>query len=381
MTNNFVRTVSLAQNVQWFRETMNQILSSETYGCKLSDLPADPLKPSDIVIVSLGTPEYKLFQNGRTRIVLINESWSSDLSKMDMSGVILLLDPKTGLNLRNKIGNIHEVYFPLWGKFYSENPHTPVTTAETQERKFGVAMEKEHKITHILSHMIKKKCDQEIEYKNDFKELSQHDYYFIFVIETTKCKGCVSEQLLKAKTMCPKMIPVYWGAPDIKDYFNSKSFINVSDFSSYEALADRLLNITKDEKIYSDYINASPCLTEYSVSCLSPSVLDKTFRKVLPAIKRVIAPIDSLKQERPERPERRQQERAQLSKPKEAITLLPQINKTFKDLVLEQKKIEAEDKQYMYPKLSKTIEPPTIITKQAKLYGTRKDQQPRKVGC
>lgn len=364
-------TISLAQNVHWFKETIKRILSMGMHECKFSDLPADPLKPSDLVVVSLGTPEYKLFQNGKTRIILMNENWSTDLSRIDLSGVVLILDPKTGLNIRNKIGNIPDLYFPLWGKLYYSSIQSNTKKDDTTEkRKFGVATENDNKIAHILSQTIKKKCNQEIEYKKDFKEIEQSDstYYFIFIIESTKCRGFVSDQLLKAKMLFPKMIPVYWGAPDVHSYFNSKSFINVSDFGNYEALADHLSSVITNEKIYSEYISCSSYLTEQAVSSVSPLILEKTFQKVLPG----------LKKEKPFIV----QSRKELPKPKEETTIrLPQINKTFKDLVLEQKKIEAEDKQYMYPKLSKTIEPPTIITKQAKLYGTRKDQQPRKVGC
>ena len=50
--------------------------------------------------------------------------------------------------------------------------------------------------------------------------------------------------------MRARCIPIYWGSPQIHTEFNSKSFLNYSDFSSEEAVIERVLQIDRDDSLY-----------------------------------------------------------------------------------------------------------------------------------
>ena len=45
-------------------------------------------------------------------------------------------------------------------------------------------------------------------------------------------------------------IPIYWGTNDVKNIFNSESFINVKDYSSYEECAKDIIAIRDDKERY-----------------------------------------------------------------------------------------------------------------------------------
>lgn len=69
---------------------------------------------------------------------------------------------------------------------------------------------------------------------------------FVFAMENCIEEGYISEKLGNA--FYSGAIPIYWGASIVKEFFNSDSYINVSDFDSLEEVADYISNLS-DEKI------------------------------------------------------------------------------------------------------------------------------------
>jgi hypothetical protein len=69
-------------------------------------------------------------------------------------------------------------------------------------------------------------------------------YRFNIAFENESLAGYTTEKITDA--MLAGCIPVYWGNPDISHEFNPRSFINLADFESDEALIERLLELERD---------------------------------------------------------------------------------------------------------------------------------------
>eukprot|EP00980_Cylindrotheca_fusiformis_P008417 scaffold1778_cov101-Cylindrotheca_fusiformis.AAC.4 len=79
----------------------------------------------------------------------------------------------------------------------------------------------------------------------------QQQYLFYLAFENQKTEDYVTEKLwgsLRAGTL-----PVYFGAPNIRDHVPPKSVIFVDDFHTSRDLADYLILLTKDKSLYESY--------------------------------------------------------------------------------------------------------------------------------
>jgi len=81
-------------------------------------------------------------------------------------------------------------------------------------------------------------------------------YRFNLAFENTRRAGWCTEKLVDPLHV--NTIPIYWGDPQVKDYFNPESFICRDDFSSDEELADYVLHVDDTPELYARYIRATP---------------------------------------------------------------------------------------------------------------------------
>ena len=81
-------------------------------------------------------------------------------------------------------------------------------------------------------------------------------YRFNLAFENTRRAGWCTEKLVDPLHV--NTIPIYWGDPRVKDYFNPESFICRDDFSSDEELADYVLHVDDTPELYARYIRATP---------------------------------------------------------------------------------------------------------------------------
>jgi len=79
--------------------------------------------------------------------------------------------------------------------------------------------------------------------------------YFKFNIsfENTSNNGYVTEKIIQP--MFTNTIPVYWGAPDVVNDFNEKSFINAHAFESDDELIDYILQVDNDQSLYEEILS------------------------------------------------------------------------------------------------------------------------------
>ena len=84
-------------------------------------------------------------------------------------------------------------------------------------------------------------------------------YKFSIAAENAKFSGYTSEKIVSS--MLANSIPIYFGNPKISEEYNTKSFINVSDFQNLTVLVDFIKTIDEDDALYCKII-AEPWRTE-----------------------------------------------------------------------------------------------------------------------
>ena len=78
------------------------------------------------------------------------------------------------------------------------------------------------------------------------------DYKFTLAFENSSSSGYTTEKLVEP--MLAQSLPIYWGNPDVGRDFNPKSFINISDFPTFEAAIDYILKVDSDDQLYLSYL-------------------------------------------------------------------------------------------------------------------------------
>jgi Tfp pilus assembly protein PilF len=78
------------------------------------------------------------------------------------------------------------------------------------------------------------------------------DYKFSICFENSSYPGYTTEKIVHA--MLVHSIPVYWGNPLIHKDFNTKSFINCHDYSNFDEVVERIIEIDNDVELYKEYL-------------------------------------------------------------------------------------------------------------------------------
>jgi hypothetical protein len=77
------------------------------------------------------------------------------------------------------------------------------------------------------------------------------EYKFNIAFENSSVPGYTTEKIVDA--MIARCLPIYWGNPQIAEEFNTRSFLNYSDFPSEEALIDKIIELDQDDAKYMEY--------------------------------------------------------------------------------------------------------------------------------
>ncbi|EFX64165.1 hypothetical protein DAPPUDRAFT_15329, partial [Daphnia pulex] len=79
------------------------------------------------------------------------------------------------------------------------------------------------------------------------------DYKFYVSAENSICPDYITEKFYRALEM--GVVPVVYGGADYSAYAPPHSYINAADFESPQALADYLLLIERNPRLYSEYLD------------------------------------------------------------------------------------------------------------------------------
>ena len=103
------------------------------------------------------------------------------------------------------------------------------------------------------------KCLNNIGTKVSDKLLFQKQFKFGISFENSSTHGYVTEKILD--TFSSNSIPIYYGSPNIEEYFNPQTFINGHKFKNYDELIEYIKKIDNNEDLYKSYFN-KPILSE-----------------------------------------------------------------------------------------------------------------------
>lgn len=112
-------------------------------------------------------------------------------------------------------------------------------------------------------------------------------YRFNLAFENTRRAGWCTEKLVDPLHV--HTIPVYWGDPRVKEYFNPESFICRDDFSSDEELAEYVLHVDDTPELYARYIRATPFHHNLPNRAYDLQALVDFFRRVFDSRKKPVA--------------------------------------------------------------------------------------------
>lgn len=87
----------------------------------------------------------------------------------------------------------------------------------------------------------------------------QKQFKFSLALENTSFKGYTTEKLVEA--FAAGGVPIYWGDPEVKRYFNEKAFINILDYPTLLDAVEEIKRIDRNSDIYMEYIK-TPALID-----------------------------------------------------------------------------------------------------------------------
>lgn len=121
-------------------------------------------------------------------------------------------------------------------------------------------------------------------YKNDF----QRQYKFSIAFENDRSdmnngSGYTTEKL--TDPMLVNSIPIYWGDPDVGKTFNTKSFVNVRDYTKageidFEVVFDKIYDLDIDDNEYFEMLNEPWLINNKLPDHMNNEVLREKFKNI-----------------------------------------------------------------------------------------------------
>ena len=83
---------------------------------------------------------------------------------------------------------------------------------------------------------------------------------FTIAVESTSISGFHTEKLIHA--FISNTVPIYYGDPNIGSIFNTKAFVNIHDFASFEDALVKIKEIDENDELYMDMLRQNPLINE-----------------------------------------------------------------------------------------------------------------------
>lgn len=149
--------------------------------------------------------------------------------------------------------------YPLWASWNPEQLLSPKNSAVFHSKSKFCCMlvsnaKAKERIDFFQALSTYKKVDSAGRYLNNIGRSVNDkmdfikDYKFVISFENSSYPGYTTEKLIEP--MLVGSIPVYWGNSDVGIDFNSKSFVNINDFSSYQEAINYIIELDNDEQKY-----------------------------------------------------------------------------------------------------------------------------------
>lgn len=113
-----------------------------------------------------------------------------------------------------------------------------------------------------------------VNWLDDSKANFQRRSKFTICFESTSHYGFITEKITDA--FFSDTIPVYFGSPNITEFFNKDAFINVTDYPSFDAVIEKIKELDQDDEKYLQMLR-QPILTDTDL----PRRLDEQLEKFI----------------------------------------------------------------------------------------------------
>lgn len=80
------------------------------------------------------------------------------------------------------------------------------------------------------------------------------NYKFTIAFENESSHNWITEKIFDAFYV--GSIPIYWGAPNVNEFFNPDSFINVNDFNTFDEAVEYVKEVDNNDELYQRMRNA-----------------------------------------------------------------------------------------------------------------------------
>ena len=216
------------------------------------------------VISFLTLFHYKLNMNFLNNVYFFksfNKILNIDLFKVYGKQIKFIKKNPNHFVLSNKCENILSV--PL----FILNDLNPKNTITTKKKKFCAFIFSSFSDIERINFFIKlskyKKVDsygrilnntnlKSKRYQYDFNLSVYKEYKFVICFENSYAEDYITEKLPNA--MLGNSIPIYRGASNVSDYFNTKSFINYDDYGSYDKMIEKIIELDCDDEKYYEFL-------------------------------------------------------------------------------------------------------------------------------
>ena len=146
-----------------------------------------------------------------------------------------------------------------WSKNYIQTPHVPLVSVKKAAvfiaRNCGSKSNREDLVKSLMKLMpidSVSSCLHNFDppqTTDKYKMMQKYALYFAF--ENQRVDDYITEKLWR--TFRAGVLPVYFGAPNIKEHVPEHSIVNVDDFASHEELAQHLKDIMSNKELYNSY--------------------------------------------------------------------------------------------------------------------------------
>lgn len=172
--------------------------------------------------------------------------------------------------------------YPLWTRFDLRKLTLPKDLKDFKVKKKFCCMlvsnpDAKERIEFFHKLSAYKKVDSGGRYLNNIgysvenKQEFIKDYKFVISFENSSYPGYTTEKLIQP--MLVNSIPVYWGNPVVGKDFNTRSFVNINDFRSYDEAIEFIIEMDTNEGKYLEmasqpWLNDNKIVDEFSEESL-----------------------------------------------------------------------------------------------------------------
>lgn len=136
----------------------------------------------------------------------------------------------------------------VWAKKYFASFIASHDSEHNIRGDFFKALDKRKRVESIGSYLNNMPDGQTVDSFDGSKLEFQKKCKFSLCFENTKEDACITEKIVEA--FYADTIPIYYGHSNIKEIFNPKAFIDISDYADFDAAIDRILEIENNDELY-----------------------------------------------------------------------------------------------------------------------------------